>query len=617
MDKLSPELIGWIFGYLSPRDLLNCRLVCNLFKSEVDHQFAIVTHVKINQDGLHNTFLPEIHYPSLNCRDFFCNPKRFDDLFTFFQRKCPNLRVLSAVTETLSLEQLLKVSKRLVYFEVALLDGVEDLSASKLRPLFPFLEAVELSRPVPYPNAFCINEWSAQYRAPNVKASKFIQSTNICCNLEAHRENNNEQVDHGISWYFAHQSFNLTLARQLNQPCIADSLRILQITIDLTLDLVLPNLLYADIFFVDCDPRNILNCLKYSSNLQVVNLHFTNSEVKSDDLSSLLSSLKELRSLSLNYDRGPFGHQSVQLSLAPKLQRLSLCGFNQIKFTEAFSQSLKFIRLKSEISSIASFRFPNLLECEIVFDYASSSLVERVFSSLEQSTNLKKLQLSILFMDSTLTQLNHVYSLLGHLKKLEYIKFLTYDEVPAFNLRLSNYPCLRYINWKNGESDRLDVYFDEKYQSIVYESEGKFTLRPSYGHPIKVNLPVTTKYHFKHPLESTVTKAAFYVPFKSPSFYLPHLLECKVVMNKNEDKIFQTLITSLCHSRKMHTFTLTTEAEAKLTLAQVQLLLLTIGELNNLEKLQVSVRVSGHNSSDFKFEVSSRFGCKWHILFSH
>ena len=615
MDKLSPEVIGLIFQYLPIHDLLNCRLTCNLFKCEVDHQLASITHAKINEDGLDQTFIANIFYPCLVALNFYCKPKNFDSLFTFLQRKCPNLCVLSAVKETIALEQLLKVSKKLVYFEVDHLCSLNHKNPKELRSLFPYLQAIEIiSGPVPYP--FCINAWSEGSEDPNNKLPKLIKSSNICCNLAAHKVHLNKPITRGISWYFAHESFAYSMARQLSDPSIVNSLRVLQVTIKhIAYNFNLPNLLYAHICFDQCDSSKILHSLKYSKYLQIIDLRFIQSSMEIHELSSLLSVLEQLTSLSLFNDN----NQCIEVPLGPRLIRLAIEGFAQINFTQSYSDSLKFIKFGEYISSITGFNFPNLIECQVTFKYASSSLIEKVFNSLEDSVNLKKLNISIIFMDSPLTQVNQVYSSLERLKKLESIEFLTYDEVPKFNLKLSNYPHLRYLKWESDESGKLDIYFDDKYDSVIYESECRFTVRPLYGHSIKVDFPLTTNIHFKHGLESSVTKAAFVVPFKSPSFYLPHLLECKISLSKNEDKIFQTLITSLSHSMKLQSFTLVAEPEAKLTLAQMKLLLRSLARLNNLQKLDVSVHVSSHNSLEvFKFELSKPFNYmdrNWHIFF--
>ena len=487
---IAPSVIGHICSFLPSRDLLNLRLVCRISKDEVDRQLATVTQVVINGKTSCQTFIPSILDSSLITRNFDCERRNFTLFFAFLQSKCPNLRVLSGCDEVLSLHHLVSISRNLFYFEAADVTDADDREADELRPLFPCLRALMLSSSS-YPPAFCFDAWNSQSNA------KFIQSSDICCSCSDHRSRS--IIPCGTLWYSAHH-FTPELSRQLKDTCIASSLRILQAEIKHTaFDFVLPGLAYAKFDLVACkNPRRILNSLRHSSNLKVLYLRFFTTETDIDELCSLVSSLGRLKSFSFIF--GSESQRHSHLSLPPNLAHL-------------------YIDPMSDSSTL------DLREVRIYFLYAPSACVYKLLNLIGRCHNLEKLDVVFDELESS-TVLSVLLLLLARMTKLQSIELYARDtRVPNFTLQLSHYLRLKYLWWKDTEREnKLIIRLDQEYK-VLFESECTFTLKCENGHSIKFDVPTRTNLHFESPSESSVAKAAFFVPSKWPRFNLPRLIK--------------------------------------------------------------------------------------------
>lgn len=594
MDHLSLEMLGHTFSFLPFRDLINCRLVCKSFKCEVDHELATLTHIRINEDGLNQTFIPQLLHPSLVSLQVDCEEEQFTLLFTFLQVRCPNLRVLSAIDDRIPLEQLLKISKNLVYFEVNDIIDVGRRRPSELRLLFPCLKALQINN-LQKSNAFCLDEWTAHGEESSFKTAKLIQSRDVCC--RSCESSPGSSIPQGISWYICRKPLSDTAARQLNDPSVANSLRMLELNIgEIAFNFNLPNLARAKFCFSLCNKSgSILNCLKNSSNLKVLFLFFYDMEVLSESICSLVSSLKQLRSLSLTHEPSQ-AKEPLQLSLPPKLIHLYINGFRLQPQTH--SNSVKFANF---FDSASKFSFPNLLECHIQFvgsDYSPE--IEDTFNSLEHSTNLQKLEIKFEIpecYDPETSPTLSIYSILPRLRKLESIDIEIFDEIPSVSFTPSDLPNLRFLRWENydDEENKWNIHFDRKYESVCYESDHRLTLRPANGHSVKVRLAKGAKVHFKYPIESTVTKATFLLPSKVPLFNMPQLIECKVIIESGGSPV-DTLCSSLSTCYNLQVFTLVTKGRMKITLAQLDTLIFTLDQLKFLQRLEGTVNLCSRSS---------------------
>lgn len=625
MDKLFPETIGHICSFLQTRDLVTCRLICRSFKCEVDRQLAKVTHVKINEDRLDQTFIPEALYPGLVSCNFECNAKNFEGLFSFLETKCPNIRVLSGHKNTITLDQLLKVSQNLVYFEVATVICPKDRQAEELWPLFPRLEANFLAK---RPLVFCTTAWSNRNHVPDLGLSKFTQARNICCRVFMHSGNiENLSIPSDTSWYSAELYFDYsddeddyseesieaqTSVLQEQLASVATSLRFLKLSIDeISFQFYLPNLLWVHLHFGGEGSNKAFTSLKHSTNLKVLNMRFReNADFEEDDLSSLIASLEHLTSLCLCMD---LTEQLIALTLPPKLIYLNLYGLGLMD--ETFSTSVKFLVLKD---SNSRFCFPNLLEFSfecincIPEKYPESNII-----SLAHSTKLTRLELK---PSSSKFKIAPVASTLRSMTKIETIKFETLYTFTPFTLHVARHPHLRYFQWQEFEYSRktkVNIRLDGKYEWVDYNSEDEFILAPKQGHPIQFSISSPKKLHFEHELKDTVTRATFVVPSKSPLFELSQLLECKVIISEAKEGVVEAVCSSLLHSPKLQVLTI---ISSRLALSQLVLLLWSLNKLPDLRELNGTVHFEKPNwPFDFncefcKFSSLSRVHCNWQLI---
>lgn len=654
MDKLLPELLGRILQLLTTSDLLNCRLVCKSFSQEVDRQLSTVTHIRINEDDWFQTFIPNVLYRNLVSLSFTCKKESFDALFTFLGAKCPQLRVLSAFSESITLDQLVKISKNLVYFQIRSLQRTEETSPEQMKLLFPSLEALVLLNKE-FPNAFCTSAWTSQ--GPGVQVTKFSQSCNFCCTHTDHKWVPQQQIIPGTKWYFALRNFNLTLAKELSEPLVADSLRVLHLEIEgIRFHFQLPNLVYARFVLKSCDQtRDTLNSLKSSTNLKALFLGFHYSQVEPQDIKSLTSSLTQLKVLCFTHQENPLT-ELVELSLAPKLTYLYMHGFKHIKFTQTRSPSLQFISLGMD--SVCPFNFSNLLNCQIFFEHSSSHVMGETLKSLKHSSNLKKL--SITFCSSSaINEMRSgpnraLKSLFKSLNKLESFIFFTPDRFPYFSFNLTHYPNLEFFKWTDRQveeevdvnlvpfgapltsrdtslpeltCDDFVIYLDKRYQSVTYEStedtrpREAITLRPFGGHAIKLIVPSRSELKFKHDFECTVTKATFEVPFKLPPFLMQDVIECKIVMKENKGRTLELLLKSLPKFPNLEVFTLITKRASKFTLNQMDQLVSLLDSFEDLKEVRGTVHLCSQSAlfdlqSVFsKYPSFNRIRCNWNYCY--
>ena len=611
MDKVLNEVIGHVFALLPTADLLNCRLVSRLFKNQVDRHFEFVKCVRINETlDFEQTFVPDVLFPPLVTRYFECKEKNFDCLFTFLEASCRNLQVVSAHNNRLALNQLVKVSKCLVYFEADNLDGLEGKKPEELWPLFPSLQAVYLQKRRPM--AFCPNEWLARPgKANKAEVAKFIQWRDVCCDDPSHEQDvANFLIPPGSSWFTAHKNYlgsrsGLDLVEPFRDQLssAASSLRILELSFDdISLRFELPNLKKAKFYFAYNNPSEIIDSLKNSSDLQVLDLHFsefvkTDADV-TDALFSLVSTLKQLKSLALTRDRN---HEPLHLSLPPKLIFLKLEGFRLEPTSQ--SSSVKFLDL---VDSDSSFNFANLVCCRINIDQLNPLEISESINCLQHSTCLRKLNFEVTTRRVDLTHpIKIIDSVLGRLTKLESIAFQTLENVPPLTLNLPHCPFLKYFEWHASNPkniERVKINLDKRYESAVYESETKFTMKSEDGQQIKFNVSSKDIFHFKFPLEDTLTQVTFITPATKPSFRLPQLVECKVILLKNEKNTIETLCHSLMHSPKLQSLTLIAKLEVTINLGQVVFLLWCLNKMNQLRELKGVVYFKDPSPHSFDFE---------------
>ena len=485
-----PELVGRVFSLLPSDDLLNCRLVCKLFKDEVDHHLATVTQVIINESEIDSqTYVRRVLYNKQICRSLACREKAFDDLFSFLHKFCRNLQVLSATKNGVSLEHLTKVAKNLIYFEVNYVTDVEEKTVGELETIFPVLKVVNIFDRLVHPRAFCLNSWPTHQNAQH----RWVQSRDICCDHPPHESMMENSIPPGTTWYIARSRFNSAIARQLKEPSVAQSLRVLELrSKDISFDFHLPNLTAVDLYLDECsDVTLVIESLRRSSDLQIMQLWFNDSLLNCNEISGLIGSLKKLKSIALlcGWDDD---FSCITLSLPPEVEHVKLDGFIALPSLE--SQSVKYIFLSSPISPV---NLPNLIQCRIYFGDVSRP--DEVLDSLRNSPNLTRLDLT--FNNEAPTVVQSLHSCLAQLVKLESFEMFTSEtKVDLTDLYLSKYSSLRYLNWfDEGGKNKPTVHFDEKYQWKIHSVKG-FIVKPPMRHPVKIFLSPLIRFNFKFPL---------------------------------------------------------------------------------------------------------------------
>ena len=575
-----PHMAADIMALLPSDDLINCRLVCKLWKYNVDHHLAKVTQVVLNEQIDSQSYLRNILFTKKNSRSFNCHQKHMDELFSFLQKFCPNLQVLSAAMDRLSLDQLAKVAQNLIYLEIDGLkypsrEEVEERRVDESEVLFPSLRGVKVSDHF-VPAAFCMNSRSTA-KCPRGD-HRWVQSREICCKLPSHRSLVEYTIPPGTTWYISRSFFDTRLAQQLKEPSVASSLRMLELHFrGLSFDFCLPNLTCVELHFDYCeDVSMVLESLEFSTDLQVMKLLFSNSRVHCEELSSLIHSLKKLKSVTLEDEDEEV--LDIELSLPPELEHLTLDCF--IADSGLESQSVKYVSLSDPGSPL---NFPNLLRCLLYFDEDSRYLtLNAVLESLQNSPDL--VELDITFGRDAPYASPSLRPCLASLKKLERFVLTMEAEVILPDLNLSEYSSLRHIEWIDDWRNHPNtVYLEEKYESVEYLRSG-FILKSPMRYPVKIILPIYTKFIFKYPLESTVTKLTI-EPSVFPRLHLkmpmPQLLQLKVKMSTDEAVYVDHLLFLLSNSPNLQTFSLT-HGRFPMTSEQIATLTSELPELKSL-----------------------------------
>lgn len=549
MDKLPGPPLARIFELLSPSELFNCRSLCKAFKSEVDHRLATVTHLRLNEDFFEkHSFIPDVIYSSTICFNLTVPHQNLSSFFDLLQVNCPNLRVLSAASSVIPLEDLLKLSQNLVHFQIAYTGHPQTASPGQLKLLFPRLRSYSIG---------------GTWHGPNsITQSSFDLSS-------------------------------LPLVSRMKDPSIAHSVQFVKISLENIpfLRFHLPALLVVEIKFIDRAPSSVLKCLEKSCNLQMIHLTFED-EVDGDEVCSLIASLQNLKTIFL--ETTSFSNSNspelFKLSLPPNLVNLQVTRFSKVNFVQ--TEALTSLRSCSLIvfSSVSSFNFPNLLQLQLFISLLDLEPSVRILRSLGHSVKLERLDIYPSGTGFVPDFLLLSSSWLSRLTKLQSLKVWSYDP-PIFNFRLSDHPNLATLScqWHRTEigENSTHIYFDQKYKCIFYRSDTSFTLTTLSGRKIKIDLVTgskRTKMYFDYPLESTVTQATFIFPKTSSSFFMPNLLVCKIIFTEHptEDVVIK-LATSLLNSPKLKVVTLLTK-NLQLTPNQLDILLPTLSKFRNLQR---------------------------------
>ena len=117
MDALPSEIHCQIVSYLDSSQLLTCRLVSRYWEEVVSLHLARVNHVILNQSLRHDSPIPDILFDDLYSRRFSCQMNGHRLFLDFLVKRCPNLKVFSAVNDFINFDHLICLSPKLMYFK--------------------------------------------------------------------------------------------------------------------------------------------------------------------------------------------------------------------------------------------------------------------------------------------------------------------------------------------------------------------------------------------------------------------------------------------------------------------------------------------------------------------
>ena len=151
MENYPPEVLCAIFENLDAVDQLTCRRVCRDWKEAIDSILATITHAALDPRGFQDPFIPSILFSDLKVKCFTCSERNHSQFFSFLASKCPNVKVFTAPHATVSIDDLVKIAKNILYFEVRFIKSREnDLKVGN-----EFSSLLAFDADLQYCNDFC------------------------------------------------------------------------------------------------------------------------------------------------------------------------------------------------------------------------------------------------------------------------------------------------------------------------------------------------------------------------------------------------------------------------------------------------------------------------------
>ena len=411
MDALPLEIHCEIMSYLDTSQLLVCRLVSRYWEEIVSCHLAKVDHAILNQTLDDDSPIPDILFDHLHCMRFpydLSRTNRYRSLLDFLRKKCPNLKVFSAVNEVIDVQDFIRLPPGLMYFNAAFLWDEEQLFP------FPSLIACE--------SGFC-----TVCRSP----SSVKYSTNCRDHLvQSDHPNVNTLTTEKLKtlrWFhYEGYSHSNLVSKLFDCP----SLEILYLQCaEEHLSFSYPKLKFLKIFYFDASSPTFLRSLRHSTQLRAIDIDYLGTAAPFLEFTASLEHLQFLKV-------GRVSDRAVSVHLNDSLRYFHFCslktsliltGTNHSKLQVFYIQC----KLDDSIPS-SSFNLPCLKFAELYF-YHATVFADRMIDSLFHSTILCQLNVESICPPYSLTA--------AHARKL--LKFIS-DTVSLrnvlFNIQLPDAP---------------------------------------------------------------------------------------------------------------------------------------------------------------------------------
>ena len=356
LSKLPVKIERDIISYLDDvPGLLTSRLVSKSWNAIVEAKLAQMTHVRLNQDVLDDSQIPNILFDELKVLNFWCLEKNYPLLFAFLAKKCPKLQVVS--TSAIKCDDWSMLPSAICYSEV---------------------------------NSHSTNDFCACTRKGGSYRYPFVI---------------NSQNDQSLSQYFYDRLWCIhvpELPETLQLPaCI--SLRILILTSRSRQqdDLPAPNFNFPNLKHIRCNLKvhlaPFIGSLGHSPQLRVI-------EIKciEDDGTFLpfANSLKHLKFLKINQLRS----DKEELLVIPPFEAVELLSLGtkeKIAFSNSRHESLKYLHLDASYSG-PPINLPSVSELSLVL--SENKVIDGLLNPPSFSRRLK--MFNLVFTKETRSQVN-------------------------------------------------------------------------------------------------------------------------------------------------------------------------------------------------------------------
>lgn len=563
MDKLPPEILCEIFTSLEANDQLTCRLVCVTWKAAVDTNLASVTHVKLNQNGFEDSFIPRIFVPGLQVLHFTCAYENYSQFFTFIAHKCPNVKVFSATTSLVDMQDMVLIASNLLYFEVY--DICSKPPPADIIKRFVSLIAFHVDSMVFY-GGFC---------HCNLPPRQCIQYSNVCkADLispeelsslvpKTHSFPSNDQQLRGLRW-LRHREIRdeSTVMSYLPQlPC----LQLLSLKFYENESsgspfprFSLPLLRYFKLEFTDQTGlmiQKLMSSLKGSPLLQVLEVECCNDSFDFETFSLFTSALNHLEYLKLLSSSNDESGDAVKIHLNPHLTALYLGLDQPVNFVNATHNRLKYAFFN--LVDVSPFNFPSLIEFGARNFDPSDDGLGQLFSSLRNSPCLQLLKTE--FFELSIDSAHAIASFISESRQLLSVSVSIdgWDEVsPSFKDSLPptvfiSHPNLKKFSW-SCDCDHFHLQLDNlPFDEILYHDQWTFTLRKrlARNNACIIDVPEGSKVTFS-PSFNWALESVFYKCSGRQNE------KCFIHLTENEsDPLLQILTETLANSPLLDSFT--------------------------------------------------------------
>lgn len=619
MENLPNEVLCYILSCLDINSQLICRLVCHNWNKSIEINFTSVTHIKLNQSAIDDSFIPEILFPDLKVLRITCSCKKLTDLFTFIGSKFTNVKVLSANTEVIKIKNLTKIATNLLFFQVFSVPQPHSLPLDDLFSKFNSLNSFYIK--CMYYFGFCHCKFNS---------SKLISYSNACyCRLPVdfkdyfrsplttHELPNNLTT---LKWLDISITDSFSLNLLPNVPC----LQLLSLKYSVTkeysiLNFNLPHLKYFNFELETSHHSNqicqLINSLEKSKLLQVICVQSTNDKLQLDSFIHFAASLDHL--ISFKFVSQYKSSEKLSIPLGKKLTNLWIESRQPIQFTQAKHSKLKYLKIFSSNNEL-EFDFPSLIEFMVKFHHPSNPQMEIILNSLRKSPHLTVLKIDIsLLLNIVLDQVNHIASFIVSSTQLTNISvsigiLVNWNTKCQRKIILSNHTNLKVFRWHSTLYHPYQFVLDKMpYDQINYNSIGEFTLSRICSTGKFCTFDINNGIIYKKNNSQVTFSSKFNYSIKSAIYRcdrellindFPNLTELKIKLTEDSDEVIKNLVKIVNKLSFIEIFSLESELKftSRVNHKDIQLLLGTLSKKNTLKLLYLTAGVRNQTTETVK-----------------